>query len=476
MQAKYYTLLKQQSLSPPTPKDLLRGDISRERLEEFLTALEPGKSPSVWHYDLETTGLDAHDPSQSSVVLGVSTSRGCGAVDLRGLTPGAKGLLYDWFMDHNRVWVAFNTVFDMSWTYRDLGLQFPRVGGCSLMLFRLLTSEGHYGQQYGLDTVQDTLLGWVGEGSATDQKDWLKLALKKHRLAKRDMCKLVDLEPDKFLWYCAIDAEASRQLWDYLLTVLDTNWASWGKRVWDYHCNYQLPQVKRVIRAQYRGVLLNREGLQEHRASLVSQIEETVHVLETDSPAAPIVQEHNRKLREEWEESRLRYKRVRAKKADEPWNNTDKWTKDEDPTGKLAAWEKLYGRWYRDTEYKIDKKEPEEFNWSSGPQLRWLLYENLYSTRTDVVYDWRGNPTKVGFVTLDDGSDYEMKLTNSGLFPAAKDTLGVLGTVGKLLVRLGALEKELGYLDAYIRASERDSILHVKLRPGATANGRTAGG
>lgn len=449
---KYYTLLTQQNNTQPKPTWLLKGIVTKQALEAKFRAMDE----PVWHYDLETTGLEATDPALNVTVLGVATSKGCGALDTRFMTADAITWLLEWMRSPDRRWVAFNQRFDAAWMFRLLDHQFPKLGGCSLMLWRLLTSEGHDQQSWSLNEAQQRVLGW----DTDTQKQWLTEALRKHKLPKARMSELLtksDTYVD-FLSYCAIDAEASRQLWDYCTQVIQQHLDDWGRTVWDYHQQLQLPQLKRTIVSEFTGMQTNVSMLLARKHELQSHIHKITVWLETQSAAAPYITEFNEKAELDYDRKRTKTKKTWAKKSDEPWLHPDIWAMDDNPK---AVWEQHYGgRFFREHTYQVELSSPPlYFNWNSGHNLGWLLYTKLY---TSTIAN--------GQVTVNGST---LPLTQGGNVPTGKGVLGVFGDVGQALLKISKFEKELTYVKAYLESP--GGIVRPKLRPGSTINGRCSG-
>lgn len=440
------------------------GPLTRTKLRNWLGTLS---TSTPIHLDFETTGLDAHDPEQSVVVWGLADHDGryC-AFDDRTLTEDARDYLHEWL---NQVdIVAFNSVFDGAWLARELR-QWPRVVGCSYMLYRVLASEGHKGQAFSLEAAQEHVLGWP----VYTQKAWLADALQRHKLPKSRMAELADLEPVEFAWYCAVDAVASALLWQYFewrcleSEPEDSDLGAALRTAWNYHVGLQVPQLERVVwYQQFDGLRVDVPALQAHAEHLAARIDETKRTLGLHPLLKDHVQEIEAAWYEEWQRRGYRTKKIMARKKDEPWRHTDYWYLDTQRKPR-ATWEHEHGCWsHQETTWHEPSTKPEKFNWNSEAQVRDLLYHRVFRSYTD---------TRFVNVTVD-GTTHQLELTDGGAEPVNKEVYGFFGDIGKLLLQLAKLQKELSYVEAYLTAAAKDSRMYIKLRPGATSNGRCAGG
>jgi hypothetical protein len=436
-------------------------------LNEALTATD---AP---HIDLETTGLEAHDPSRAVVGVGVASSRGVWYLDVRRWGPDLWAELLGRLAA--RGLYAFNAAFDLAWLWREadrLGVARPPLRGCSLTLFRLLATEGYPGQSWSLDVAVRTVLRW-----STSQKSTLNDLLVRHGLVRANgtadkgrMWELAALEPDAFGMYCAWDAEASRQLWLHLAAQTFERWPALRM----YATEEWPTMIELLVEQQLRGMTVDRARLAAHLTQLEADTAAAQAALVAHPRLAPHIAAKNAELLAEHTRPNVTTKRVRAKRADAPWLDTSgHWVFQASEAGSLARWERERGGyWYHPvrTEHPRNVGVPApQFNWESDPHLRWLLYECVYRAEVN---------KELGTATVDlgGGDSVVVKLTDGGQPPVGKEVLPALGEIGALMTRLNKLLKETSYVRAYLAATERDGLLHPQLKPHGAISGRLSGG
>ena len=462
--SQQYTLLRQQSLGPRQPTQL------HLRASDLRRVVSPLQGEVV-HVDIETNGLDPRAPGARVVTLGLAHSSGLWVFDTRYWADREWDLCND-LLSGCKV-VAFNAAFELKWLKipgRCPGLQ---LHGCSLVLYRTLANEGYTGQRWSLETAQTTVLGWPDSN-----KDELGELLTRHKLVrangqpdKGEMYQLAWLEPDRFQYYCAQDAEASRQLWDYLLAVAHRL----GLPAVHQYVTEEWPTMTALLSWQYwEGMTIDRSAMQ----AAYDQIVRDIAAADAKFRQMPILSHHL----VEWErlaaadlvKTKITEKRVRARKSDEPWSHPSVWSLVPDPrTGRefyLTKWEQPYGGYFERVETTtkvtgLDKPFP-NFNLESDHQLRWLLYERLYT------HVKRGDRAVIDV----EGSPVEVTLTKGGNLPVGKDVLPALGEVGRVLTEYNKKTKLLSYVKAYLALSEADSKLHASFKDHGTLSGRLAGG
>lgn len=376
--------------------------------------------------DLETTGLDATDSTVKIVGIGIANSKGVFYVDLLQIDHQTRYNLYSRLA--TLPLVAFNVFFDGAFLWRDVG-GWLNWQGCALVLFKMLSTEGWFGQSWGLNVAIKDVLGWP-----ESNKDDLSVYLKKHKLAKAQMSELATLEPEAFGEYCALDAEAAYQLWNYLNTVcLDERF----EVVKHWHQQEFLTSIRLLIEQQFYGIRIDEPALDEYMAKLNQRIADQENLFLSDMRVQEFVKAQKEKV-------------LAEHKAKEP----PKLTK----TGKISVrWEKWLSK-QNDIVYSIP------FNVNSKPQLAELFYDNLFETK--IVGD------KL-LIETDEGT-VETELTAGGGRPVHKKLLPRLGGPGKMLAEYNRLVKE----DGYVRACKeklRDGIIHPQFRPHGTITGRLGG-
>lgn len=474
------------TLLPRRPLQLLHTRPSSEAVATALVALGPGPL----HLDLETTGLDATDPTLTVVGVGLCDAAGAVYLDVRHWVEGGaewSALLAE--LDRRGFW-AFNQAFDYAWLYRYNGRRHLTMLGCTSVLFRLLANESHPGQRHSLDVAMRTVLGWPAS-----QKDTLDVLLRKHGILKGGshpdkgrMWELAELEPEAFAEYCALDAEASWQLQQVLEPQARKSEA------WRFATQEWVTAIQLKVEAQHLGVKVDVPRLAAYAYKLRADIAQTLVDLRAHPRLASHVAERDAAKAAGFFDPQVTVSRVKATKAewelagrpvpiignpehweDPPWGPDWKFAPSSAKT--LARWQaELGGFWYREIRTERPRnvgKTPPAFNFESDPDLRWLLYERVYADPPPAVDRDTGTAT----LTLEGGRTVSVGLTDGGKLPVGKDVLPALGDVGALLSNYNALVKRLGYVKVYVeQAQRRAGRLHLDLRAHGAATGRWSGG
>ncbi len=196
-----YALLERQNLAPRERVDIYI-DIDLPTLQGLLP------EGQQWAIDLETNGLDASDPNTHAVGIGLANDDHCLYLDLQSMRSECKDWLIGWLL--RQEFVAFNVLFDSAFLWKLTG-QWLNFVGCAFAMFKNLSSEGHPGQNWKLETAQLHVLGWP-----TSNKGVLEAALAERGLTKGEMYLL---DPSILGLYCGLDADSTWQLWKVLCDV-----------------------------------------------------------------------------------------------------------------------------------------------------------------------------------------------------------------------------------------------------------------
>lgn len=425
---------------------------------------------TVPHIDLETTGLDPSEPTLRIVGVGVAGPGGSLYLDVRAAPPEWWQSFFGWLHQRGGLW-AFNAGFDYSWLLRqalEVGVPPPPLAGCTHVLFRMLATEGYWGQRWGLETAQLDVLGWPDSNKAD-----LEQALVKHGLVtkagsadKGQMWQLAELEPELFGRYCALDALASYQLAEVLGPQARDS------TVWRFVTQEWATAIQLKCEAQLAGILVDLPRLTRYHEQLKLNIAAGEQRLRAHPRLAPHIQELEQQRAATFFAPHITHRKLRPTKAE--FAADPEAYPDRDPAGdKHPTWQRvLGGRPYRlevvSTPRNVDRQAP-AFNWESDADVRWLLYERVYPTWTKAEGKLR--------LEVEDGRIVEVGLTGTGLAPCGRDVLPALGDIGRLLTEVNELTKLEGYVRAYVAAAERaGGRLHLNLRAHGTATGRWSGG
>lgn len=443
-----YILLKRQQLSPREPRVFLAAPSAVELAKELNSVAPAGE---VVDFDLETQGLDATDPSKKVVTLGLAGSGGVVAFDTLGWEPSLWETFFSWAA--SRKLSSFNASFDFSWLWALTGPETrPELYGCSLVLFRMLATEGWFGQSWSLETAQEDVLGWPEEAL---NKGWLRASLKAAKLKKENMWELA-LNPayqKDFARYCALDAEGARQLRLYLEGAASEPTLRAWKEEWN---NY----ILLALEAQFEGLDIDRKRLELNRNAVAEEqgkIDETLR-------NSPELRGHLQAL----EEAKLKdlcrvgvtSRRVHLKPGEEP------------PAGFPKFWGtvKSGGYWYwEEPTFKIIGSQTvrPRFNFNSDVDLRQLLWGRL-AAPSEVTVDEVAKTVTYGGRTV--------SLTESGGLPVNGAAMACFGEIGALIDKYSELTTRLGFMDSYLESSSRDGRLHPTFKAHGTVSGRQSGG
>jgi len=368
---------------------------------------------------LETKGLDYSDPSGEIVALGWSDTRGCWAVDWRRVDAESKEYLGERLRE--RRLTAFNAQFDGGWLMREYGWLPWEM--CSYCLFMELAGERYTGQRWNLERLQTDVLGYP-----TTNKDDLTVALTEYKLTKDSMYLLIDLAPEMFLRYCALDAEAHLHGYQVLAeTCVDMG--DVGDVAQAYHLDDVMNEIELLAEQQLRGILIDVARLTVYRNQLEVDIARMKQEWFDRPDVAPHIKWFNETITE-------------LHRKSEPTQYTK--------SGKeAAAW-----RTWRDKlmTYQVTNF----FNINSPEHLCWLFYVRM------------GLPVPK-YTNEDDPDKPSQPATD-------KEALMALGSVGRALLPVKKKITEMNnYIDACLGVV-RDGVLHPQLRSTGTVTGRLSGG
>ncbi len=180
-------------------------------------------------------------------------------------------------------------------------------------------------------------------------------------------------------------------------------------------------------------------------------------------------------------------KRIRAAKADIPWQSPELWSLetnlDAKQLEKLPSWLTEHGGYFYRIEPKFDLKGKNKayprFNFRSPDEMVKLIYEGLLQGQYEITYTNREGERPKGYVTFKrNGREYEVDLTHpGGAKPSGGDVLKPFGEVGQMIDEYKELQKlSEEFLDKFLLASARTGKIHCGLMISGTNTGRCSGG
>jgi DNA polymerase I-like protein with 3'-5' exonuclease and polymerase domains len=393
-------------------------------LQQVQGALKASDQGSLWAIDLETIGVDPSLPDSQIVGIGLANADTVIYLHWLTATDEVRQYVFNWLA--NVRLVAFNVLFDGAFLQAATG-SWAQWEGCAYGLFRYLANEGFSDQSWGLEDAQQLVLGWPESNKVA-----LREALDTHQLDKAEMWRL---PPDILGPYCATDADAAWQLWEVLVES-----AAPFPYLMQFHKRQFMTEVKLLAEQQLRGMLVDREQLESHRADLDKRISQSLSAFLTFPEVAHHIAEYHGKVHEAW-------------KASQP----PQFNKNGEVAKRWEAW--------RDKEATFMAEN--QFNANSPVMLAWLFYERLYTIK-------RETPKKLN---LDIGGKvYEVEKTSTGRRSVRKALLPLFGEPGLLLLRYNKLRKEAAYVDAARSLCANRETLHPAYNSCGTVTGRLAGG
>lgn len=389
--------------------------------------------------DFETRGSDysLRVPDQTEVVgIGLAWDTGSCYIDCASFHREHLDDIWTIILSHPRL-VAHNVYFDGGYLYQHTG-RHGNWAGCTYALTAQLANESPE-QRWGLKHLMTSLLLW--ENSNEEELDWWLISNGYHNcpalvdrseenLRRKMNASNSSLLPDKAeMWrapaailgkYCCLDVDATYLLYTEILEPVAQKFPG----LQSHHTRF-LGLIRRLIDQKISGILVNREGLLARAGVLQTDSEKlllqfcsdervTPHILELE---AAMLQEHLDK-----EPARLK--------------------KDGDPSKNWIKWDIRRSQ--------ITNRELPEylFNLNSDVQMRKLLYDKL------------GMPIA------------ESLRTESGQPSTSNKALSKMGDLTLPLIEYNYLQKELGYIQAYIEATETRSTIHPSFRCPGTITDR----
>ncbi len=392
-----YAIIRKTKTTPPSDLRVLTH--IPDDLEEF------SKQPVA--FDFETHGTDPLTGTIRSVAI--ANDHGAVAIDCEALSPRERGQLTKWLLRQRLI--AHNAVFDAGWLYAK-SKQMPKIEACTLVLFKLLATEGWLGQRWGLKAAMTDVIGWP-ESNEEELYGWLKA----NKLKAKDMAQA----PWDILGkYNALDAAATWELYKCMIASIEDY--GWAENVLRFHQEDFANLMELLIEQQIRGMTIDTEALQEYDTTLDRQIEEKRQEFLHHPEVLPHVKYYQQVIIEEL-------------LAKEPNYLTKK--------GLVTA---NYTRW---TDKVWEAQGRLDFNIDSTQQLQWLFYERLF---------------------------YECPiLTDKGVPSVGKKAFPHLGELGKLLKDYRELRDRRKFVTA-LNNVQRDGVIYPTVKPHGTLTGRSSGG
>lgn len=478
------------------------------------------RSPTPIAIDFETRGTDYSLPHVQAdrrsplpvggggfevVGVGFASSDVVAYVELTDLAPEFISYVFEKIPDNK--FIAHNAYFEAG-VIRSLIGRVPELLACTLGLYKQAASEGWDGQRHGLKNAMRDLLNFI-ETNEEGLDRWLidnKYVKSISKTRKMGYHWYPDWSPESGRWvapnksemwrapadilghYCALDADATWQLYEYVLKPATVRFPGLAA----YHQLFIRAQVCPLVEQRMQGIRIDYQRLRSHTNDLQRRAKELKEQFLSHPTIAPAVRRWEKwKLRDLEKKEPNKYKKAKVappeppqfRKAKPSGKEPVKMTKAGTISKSWAAWKakvdrppevsKTWLKWKENvdagvyTERVISKnweiwqdkmrrairgEIPEyTFNIRSGDQLRWLFYEDL------------GHPVKV--------------YSDSGLPALDEQALLNIGTdYAKILLEYTGVEKELSYDEKYLELTRPDTgTLHPGYAVPGPVTGRLAG-
>lgn len=303
---------------------------SLPQLRDVLSKLE-GNPIS---FDFETHGNNPADPDHSIRCVSLRVPGFCVSVDFENLDTDVRGFLLGWLSQQELI--AHNYAYDGAWLAREVGhVVWPKM--CTYATFKMLATEGFFGQRWGLDSLMTDILGWPESGKDI-MNNWL-------RETKTPREKMATAPFDILGVYNCQDSTATGQTAEYFDTVL----AKFPvlRDFLDVDMNNL---ICLVIEQQLNGLALNLEHLDAYGNRLDKDVTTALQDFLNHPDVSPAVASYNQQV-------------LADTLAAEP----SKFKKDGEVTKRWLSWQQRCE----------EVAATNHFNTDSPQQLCWLFYEKL---------------------------------------------------------------------------------------------------
>jgi hypothetical protein len=233
--------------------------------------------------DYETTGLMPHEGGRV-VGVGFSDSRGSVYFPVLEDYSNVRAILAG-LAKAGVPLIAHNLYFEMIWTDHirsGTSIPAPNFMACTYATYRHLASEGYIGQEWGLKSAQKELLCWedtnevhldqwlvehgyVGNYSKEPKDGYYPVMLDgAQRYAKPRKGEMWRAPADILGHYCALDADATWQLWTHVFYPALERFETLRKWLIELYPSY----IATMTEQYDRGVLIDRQFLSDYKEEL----------------------------------------------------------------------------------------------------------------------------------------------------------------------------------------------------------------
>jgi len=505
---------------------LLEGVYNRSDIMQVFSSIDEGETVAL---DLETRGTDFAIPYEADVTrivgIGLAWSKGRVYFDIQNLPEHTYQFLLQQVSKLSGHIIAHNVFFDFGFLTRDciyFNVQVPTWEQCTYALYRFLATEGMQNQKWGLKSAQVDLLEWEVTNEV-ELDNWLiehkyvKGGIKQKQeesdddYSKRYTFWVEDNEyhedpkkrprADKSqMWrapspilghYCKLDCESTYLLYKKILLPVLV-----GFKTLERYIDIDWRRITELlIEAKIRGIVIDKELLEQHGKVLEAEIEEARLEIYNHTDLREWIAEYHLEIENEHRAKEPpRYKKKpklgtepkRLKKDGAVSKNWINWNEKRDKLNVMRREiRKDWLVWEEKLHAIMNLELPKfRFNPNSGDQLRSLFYYSGmidYEISKEATVKPNGKKFP-GEVKIHPGTLSEVALptTDSGLLPTSGDALKQFGSAGEPFVKFNKADKELSYVNAYLdllQYNEEEDIytIHPGYNVPGTLTGRLGG-
>lgn len=348
--------------------------------------------------DFETTGVEP-EAGDIVTVVGLSDSRGAISINVRD-KPGILLRLLQRLAEHNIPMVAHNFTFDAAFAAKSLNAELIAQAGengpafhewthlrweaCTMLLSRMLSSEGPHQLKYGLKDLQIELLGWSVRGDV-ELSEWLIQNGYTKRGGGADKSQMSKAPFDILGYYCALDAASTYLLYTRVMRPVLNKFVGA-----DMQIPYWMLHGLHCVVMQLNGVRIDRpklEFINTHYARLAAQhlnefvtqpvIAEAIAVFNARKIAEIENAEPSRKFKKALPLAAEPPKFLKALKKGE-MQVSPRWLAWKQKESEiLQAVPEYSAHWISWAERLAEAKATQHFSVTSSLHMRWLAYDYL---------------------------------------------------------------------------------------------------
>ena len=489
-----------------------------ERIYTFITnsdidqIIESLKKSKVVALDYEANGTKIYH--KSFVAVGMGLAWNSGRVYIQNTNPKVWSYLHERLLEVHGL-VGHNLMYDGAVFYKYAGAHANWLA-CTYAMYRQLTNEGFFGQRWGLKSAQKELLLWE-ETNEKELDGWLiENGYVKNGLKQKANETTLDFKARYKIWledggrykarpdkgqmyraptkilakYCLLDAESTYLLYVEMFAPL----LEVFPEVTEYHSGDFMVLLRLLIEQYLRGMRVKPELLESRRKELLESITDITKQIRTHPESKRFIDEwEGRKIGDHLDKEPIKFKKL-PKKPREPkkfkkngdlsksWTN---WVERCELVENMAPEISVVWKNWEDKRQRIEAglEKAYNFNLASGMQLRWLLYDRMftYSIVREHIPGSQFQRVQYGIIELDNGNrKVRLDMSNAGANPVGESALLQMGEVGDLLNKLSGATKELSYVEGYkalLNHQQDEGIytIHPNFKVPGTLTGRLSG-